>query len=57
MYLPTDNHFRCPPAWPTRLRDGTTTFQVFRQPVKSIASAVQLPTGAVIDLIDSGVGN
>ncbi len=55
MYLPTDNHFRMPPA----AYSGTwqPTFEVFRQPMKSSASAVQLPTGAVIDLIDSGVGN
>lgn len=56
MYLPTDNHYRCPPKAFTAA-GWDTSYQVFRQPVKSIASAVQLPTGAVIDLIDSGVGN
>jgi prepilin-type N-terminal cleavage/methylation domain-containing protein len=35
----------------------STPFQIIRQPVKLAGSAVQLPAGAVIDLIDSGMGS
>jgi Tfp pilus assembly protein FimT len=31
-------------------------FQVFRQPVKSTASPLQLPEGVIVDLLSSGVG-
>jgi type II secretory pathway pseudopilin PulG len=33
-----------------------TTYQIFRQPVKSAMSPMQMPAGAVIDLAFSGVG-
>lgn len=35
----------------------STSYQVFRQPIKLAAAPIVLPTGAVIDLFHSGIGN
>jgi len=44
--------------WPNQPAFGPPVpYKVFRQPTKTSAAALQLPTGAVIDLNDSGVGN
>ena len=53
--LSTDPTLHCPPA--AYGSGWTVPFQVFRQPAKTAGSPVQLPTGAIIDLIDSSVGN
>jgi type II secretory pathway pseudopilin PulG len=35
----------------------TTNFQILRQPVRSSATPMQLPSGAIVDLFFSGIGN
>jgi len=42
--------------WPTAGSSRPVPYKIFRQPTKTSAAALQLPTGAVVDLNDSGVG-
>jgi prepilin-type N-terminal cleavage/methylation domain-containing protein len=52
---PTKPVYRALPVAATQPGGWTTSYQIFRTPVKSVASPVQLPGGAVLDLYTSGM--
>jgi prepilin-type N-terminal cleavage/methylation domain-containing protein len=45
-----------PPSYDVSVSPNGVSFQIFRQPVKSSGSPLQLPEGTVVDLLNSGVG-
>lgn len=45
-----------PPSYDVSVSPNGVPFQIFRQPVKSSGSPLQLPEGTVVDLLNSGVG-
>jgi prepilin-type N-terminal cleavage/methylation domain-containing protein len=45
-----------PPSYGSGVTPGGVAFQIFRQPVRSSATPLQLPEGTLVDLMNSGLG-